>query len=106
VRQRRRCGTQVQELRPELYFVVTATTRAMRRGEQEGVDYLFVGTEEFEQVAVPAAVLSSRSADRLSSATEEPPYGLREVGVGGTGGIGHPWGFQRASVDEQNTTLD
>jgi hypothetical protein len=56
----------VQELRPELYFVVTATTRAMRRGEHEGVDYLFVSKEEFEQVAVPDMALSSRSADRLS----------------------------------------
>ena len=39
--------------------MVTATTRAMRRGEEEGVDYLFIGTEEFEKArttSVPRSV--------------------------------------------------
>ena len=38
----------LQELRPDLHQVVTATSRAMRPGEQDGVDYFFVTTEEFE----------------------------------------------------------
>ena len=32
----------LQELRPELHMVVTATSRAMREGEVHGVDYFFV----------------------------------------------------------------
>ncbi len=32
------------------YFVVTATTRPMRPGEQEGVDYHFVSQDEFESM--------------------------------------------------------
>lgn len=33
-----------------IHFVVTATDRPKRPGEQEGVDYFFVSTEEFEQM--------------------------------------------------------
>jgi guanylate kinase len=39
----------LQEKRPDLYFVVTATSRAMRPGEKDGVDYFFVTKETFEQ---------------------------------------------------------
>lgn len=38
----------LQEKRPDLYFVVTATSRPMRPGERDGVDYFFVTREEFE----------------------------------------------------------
>ena len=38
----------LQEVRPELHFVVTATTRAQRPGEKHGVDYLFMGRPAFE----------------------------------------------------------
>uniref|UniRef100_A0A383W3Y2 Guanylate kinase-like domain-containing protein n=1 Tax=Tetradesmus obliquus TaxID=3088 RepID=A0A383W3Y2_TETOB len=38
----------LQELRPDLYFVVTATSRAMRPGEVEGKDYFFVSKATFE----------------------------------------------------------
>ena len=40
----------LQELRPELHMVVTATSRAMRPGEVDGVDYFFVTTGEFEDM--------------------------------------------------------
>lgn len=33
-----------------VHFVVTATTRAMRPGEQDGVDYFFVTRDEFERM--------------------------------------------------------
>ena len=39
----------LQEKRPDLYFVVTATSRMMRPGEQDGVDYFFVSKEMFEE---------------------------------------------------------
>lgn len=40
----------LQELRPELHMVVTATSRAMRPREVDGVDYFFVTTKEFEDM--------------------------------------------------------
>mmetsp|Transcript_2076 Transcript_2076/g.6724 ORF Transcript_2076/g.6724 Transcript_2076/m.6724 type:complete len:340 (-) Transcript_2076:58-1077(-) len=40
----------LRALRPELHFVVTATSRAPRPGEEDGVDYFFVSTEEFEKM--------------------------------------------------------
>jgi len=39
----------LQELR-ELHMVVTATSRGMRPGEVDGVDYFFVSTPEFEDM--------------------------------------------------------
>lgn len=38
----------LQEVRPSLHFVVTATSRAMRPGEVHGQDYFFVTRDEFE----------------------------------------------------------
>ena len=38
----------LQQRRPSLRFVVTATTRPMRPGEVHGVDYLFLARREFE----------------------------------------------------------
>ncbi len=35
---------------PNLHFVVTATSRAPREGEVDGVDYIFTTKEEFEQM--------------------------------------------------------
>jgi guanylate kinase len=40
----------LQELRPELHMVVTATSRGMRPREVDGVDYFFVSTAEFEEM--------------------------------------------------------
>uniref|UniRef100_A0A7S1X685 guanylate kinase n=1 Tax=Tetraselmis chuii TaxID=63592 RepID=A0A7S1X685_9CHLO len=39
----------LQAQRPDIHFVVTATSRAMRPGEVDGVDYIFVSKEKFEQ---------------------------------------------------------
>lgn len=38
----------LQSRRPDIYFVVTATSRPMRPGERDGVDYYFVTRETFE----------------------------------------------------------
>lgn len=40
---------ELKERRDDLHFVVTATSRAKREGEVEGVDYLFFTREEFER---------------------------------------------------------
>eukprot|EP00898_Chlorokybus_atmophyticus_P003737 jgi/Chlat1/4364/Chrsp29S04509 len=40
----------LQEARPELYFVVTATSRRKRHGEVHGRDYYFVTKDEFDQM--------------------------------------------------------
>jgi guanylate kinase len=40
---------QLQKKRPDMHFVVTATSRPMRPGEQDGVDYFFVTKEQFEE---------------------------------------------------------
>ena len=40
---------QLQRKRPDIHFVVTATSRAMRPGERDGVDYFFVTKEQFER---------------------------------------------------------
>jgi guanylate kinase len=43
----------VQELRklyPDLWFSVSATTRAQRPGERDGVDYRFVSADEFDRM--------------------------------------------------------
>jgi guanylate kinase len=39
----------LQEKRSDIHFVVTATSREMRPGEQDGVDYYFVSKEQFEE---------------------------------------------------------
>lgn len=40
----------LQELRPDLHQVVTATSRPPRPGERDGVDYFFVTAEAFEKM--------------------------------------------------------
>lgn len=40
----------LMELRPNLRFSVSATTRAPREGETDGVDYFFVSREEFDRM--------------------------------------------------------
>lgn len=42
---------------PDLYFSVSATTRAPRPGEVDGVDYSFVSAEQFAQLISDGALL-------------------------------------------------
>ena len=39
----------LKRVRRDMHFVVTATSRAARTGEVDGVDYFFVSTEQFEE---------------------------------------------------------
>ena len=41
---------ELRELYPDLWFSVSATTRARRPGEVDGVDYHFVGDAEFDRM--------------------------------------------------------
>ena len=47
----------VMDGRPDLQFSVSATTRAARPGEEEGVHYYFVTTEQFEKMIAEDAFL-------------------------------------------------
>lgn len=47
----------LRERVPDLYFSVSATTRAPRPGEVDGVDYSFVSSEAFQQLIDEGALL-------------------------------------------------
>lgn len=47
----------LRELVPEMFFSVSATTRAPRPGEAEGVDYRFVTPERFQRLIDDGAML-------------------------------------------------
>jgi len=47
----------LRERIPDLHFSVSATTRAPRPGEVDGVDYHFVGAERFQQLIDQGALL-------------------------------------------------
>ncbi len=48
---------QLRQQHPEIEFSVSATTRAMRPGEQDGVDYHYLSTAEFEQRIAAGEIL-------------------------------------------------
>jgi guanylate kinase len=47
----------MRELGRPFHYVVTATTRAQRAGEKDGVDYYFLPPEEFQQMKVKGQLL-------------------------------------------------
>ena len=47
----------LREMVPDLHFSVSATTRAPRPGEVDGVDYMFVTAEQFQQLIDDGALL-------------------------------------------------
>ena len=47
----------LRERVPDLHFSVSATTRAPRPGEVDGVDYTFVSPERFQQLIDDGALL-------------------------------------------------
>lgn len=55
-------GSVVRQLRatyPELWFSVSATTRAPRPGETHGVEYLFISDEEFSRLEESGGMLET-----------------------------------------------
>ncbi len=54
----------VMSARPDLQFSVSATTRAARPGEEEGVSYYFVTTEQFEKMIAQDAFLEYDAHNR------------------------------------------
>lgn len=42
--------SELRKLYPDLWFSVSATTRAQRPGERDGVDYRFVSADEFDRM--------------------------------------------------------
>jgi guanylate kinase len=48
-------GRELRALERDLYYVVTATTRKPRPGEQDGVDYLFFTEEDFQDLSALGA---------------------------------------------------
>ncbi len=47
----------LRERIPDLYFSVSATTRAPRPGEVDGVDYAFISSDQFQQLIDDGALL-------------------------------------------------
>jgi guanylate kinase len=43
------CKRIVEEFKDKLYLSISATTRAKKSGEQDGVDYFFISEEEFKK---------------------------------------------------------
>jgi guanylate kinase len=54
----------LRELYPELWFSVSATTRAQRPGEVDGRDYHFVGPAEFDRMIADGELLEWASIHR------------------------------------------
>ena len=76
----------LRALRPELHFVVTATSRAPRPGEEDGVDYFFVSTEEFEKMIADGELIEH--AVVYGQYKGIPKKQVRGGGGGGGGGGG------------------
>ena len=49
--------SRMRELGRDFHFPVTATTRAIRRGERDGVDYIFTSREEFRRLIAEDGLL-------------------------------------------------
>ena len=61
------------QIRDDLYFSVSATTRKMRPGEQDGVNYHFVTSEKFESMVANSELLEwAGYADNSYGTPAEP----------------------------------
>lgn len=56
---------QLQQKLTELSTVISYTTRPIRQGEQEGVEYFFVGTDRLQQLEEQKKVIELRSYDTV-----------------------------------------
>ncbi|WP_394378418.1 guanylate kinase [Saccharopolyspora spinosa] len=65
--------SEVRRLAPEIYFSVSATTRAPRAGEVDGDHYHFVSTAEFERMIAAGEMLEhARYAGNLYGTPRKP----------------------------------
>lgn len=65
--------SEVRRLAPEIYFSVSATTRAPRAGEVDGAHYHFVSTAEFERMIAAGEMLEhARYAGNLYGTPRKP----------------------------------
>ncbi|GAA4618358.1 guanylate kinase [Saccharopolyspora hordei] len=65
--------SEVRKRAPEIYFSVSATTRAPRAGEVDGVHYHFVDTAEFERMIADGEMLEhARYAGNLYGTPRKP----------------------------------
>jgi len=71
----------LRERLPDLHFSVSATTRAPRPGEVDGVDYTFVTTEQFQQLIDDGALLEWAEIHRGLHRSGTPAAPIR-VSVG------------------------
>lgn len=56
---------QLQQKLTELSTVISYTTRPIRQGEEEGVEYFFVGTDRLQQLKEQKKVIELRSYDTI-----------------------------------------
>ncbi|BBY97117.1 guanylate kinase [Mycolicibacterium fallax] len=73
----------LRELLPELYFSVSVTTRAPRPGEVDGVDYHFIGTDDFQRLIDEGALLEWADIHgglQRSGTPAAPVYAAAEAG--------------------------
>nr|Q1B9F6.1 RecName: Full=Guanylate kinase; AltName: Full=GMP kinase [Mycobacterium sp. MCS] len=73
----------LRERIPDLYFSVSATTRAPRPGEVDGVDYSFVTPEAFQQLIDDGALLEWAEIHGGLHRSGTPARPVREATVAG-----------------------
>ncbi len=73
----------LRERIPDLYFSVSATTRAPRPGEVEGVDYSFVTPEDFQQLIDDGALLEWADIHGGLHRSGTPARPVREAAAAG-----------------------
>lgn len=73
----------LRERVPDLHFSVSATTRAPRPGEVDGVDYTFVTAERFQQLIDDGALLEWAEIHRGLHRSGTPAEPIREAARAG-----------------------
>ncbi len=68
---------EVFKQRPDIYFSVSATTRAPRPGETDGVEYFFITEEQFDRMVENDEFLEHARYARCSYGTPREPVARR-----------------------------
>jgi guanylate kinase len=74
---------ELRKLYPDLWFSVSATTRAQRPGEQDGVDYRFVTAGEFDRMIANNELLEWAEIHRGTHRSGTPRQPIEERLVAG-----------------------